>query len=133
MVGGWDESGAGGQRNAKFRDKGASMVEDEGRFGDHQSGGDCCADVSFISPTFMKRFREEGKLICGSDPLRFCQWLLERCREKGVKIHHPARAISVSRDAENQLNGVRISKDGEETESMLPPTILHHLPTNILL
>lgn len=33
-----------------------------------------------------------------------------------MQLHHPARAISVSRDADNQLNGVRISKDGTESE-----------------
>lgn len=51
-----------------------------------------------------------------SDPLRFCQWLLKQCRDEGVSVHHPARALSVSRDANNKLNGIRISKDGTETE-----------------
>ncbi|KAJ4349810.1 uncharacterized protein N0V89_008429 [Didymosphaeria variabile] len=58
---------------------------------------------------------QEGT-VAQIDPLRFCQWLLERCSERGVRLHHPARAISVSRDADSQLNGVRISKGGTESE-----------------
>lgn len=50
------------------------------------------------------------------DPLRFCRWLLERCKEKGVQFHQPARAISVSKDDSGALNGVRISEDGAEIE-----------------
>ncbi|KAF1842465.1 FAD dependent oxidoreductase-like protein superfamily [Cucurbitaria berberidis CBS 394.84] len=50
------------------------------------------------------------------DPSRFCQWLLQRCKERGVQVLQPARAISVSKDANGTLNGVRISKDGVETE-----------------
>ncbi|KAF2473232.1 FAD dependent oxidoreductase [Lindgomyces ingoldianus] len=50
------------------------------------------------------------------DPLRFCEFLLDQCVRRGVKLHQPARAISVSKDENNQLNGIRISKDGIETE-----------------
>jgi flavin-dependent dehydrogenase len=51
-----------------------------------------------------------------SDPMRFCRWLLERCRERGVKVHHPARAISVSKDENGLLNGIRISENGSESD-----------------
>ncbi|KAF1978371.1 FAD dependent oxidoreductase [Bimuria novae-zelandiae CBS 107.79] len=64
---------------------------------------------------------QEGT-VAQIDPLRFSQWLLERCKEKGVRVHHPAKVISVSKDADNVLDGVRISKDGSETE--LPCTRL---------
>ncbi|ORY17799.1 FAD dependent oxidoreductase-like protein superfamily [Clohesyomyces aquaticus] len=50
------------------------------------------------------------------DPMRFCEFLLDECVRRGVKLHQPARAISVSKDANNQLNGIRISKDGLETD-----------------
>ncbi|KAH7380665.1 FAD dependent oxidoreductase [Pyrenochaeta sp. MPI-SDFR-AT-0127] len=56
------------------------------------------------------------------DPLRFCQWLLGKCRERGVQVHQPARAISVSKNGGGILNRIRISKDGAETE--LPCTRL---------
>ncbi|KAI8936972.1 hypothetical protein NX059_006200 [Plenodomus lindquistii] len=48
------------------------------------------------------------------DPLRFCRWLLERCRERGVQIHQPAKAVGVVLDGEGVLGGVRIQQDGEE-------------------
>ncbi|KAF2262647.1 FAD dependent oxidoreductase [Lojkania enalia] len=54
------------------------------------------------------------------DPLRFCQFLLDECLKHGVQLHQPARAISVSKDENNQVNGIRISKDG--TETTLPCT-----------
>jgi hypothetical protein len=49
------------------------------------------------------------------DPLRFCRWMLARCKERGVQVHNPARALSVSRE-QGVLNGVRMSQDGVETE-----------------
>lgn len=83
--------------------------------------------VSGKGPVWLKAkeglevISQEGT-VAQIDPMRFCQWLLEKCKEKGVQLHHPARAISVSRDADNQLNGIRISNDG--TESELPCTRL---------
>ncbi|KAJ4305141.1 hypothetical protein N0V90_000672 [Kalmusia sp. IMI 367209] len=77
--------------------------------------------VSGKGPVWLKAkeglevISQEGT-VAQIDPMRFCQWLLEKCKEKGVQLHHPARAISVSRDADNQLNGIRISNDGTESE-----------------
>jgi glycine/D-amino acid oxidase-like deaminating enzyme len=50
------------------------------------------------------------------DPLRFCQWLLARCTERGVQVHQPATATSILKDQKGVLSGLRISKDGAETE-----------------
>jgi hypothetical protein len=33
-----------------------------------------------------------------------------------VQLHHPARALSVSKDDRGALNGIRISQNGTETE-----------------
>ena len=52
------------------------------------------------------------------DPWRFCQFLLEQCLKRGVHLHQPARAISVSKDKNGELNSIRIWKDGAETERM---------------
>ena len=54
-----------------------------------------------------------------SDPLRFCQFLLDECLKRGVQLYQPARAVSVSYDTSNQLNGIRISRNGAETDGML--------------
>jgi hypothetical protein len=50
------------------------------------------------------------------DPLRFCRWLLARCLERSVQLHHPARAISVSKDEDGQLNYIRIRECDTESE-----------------
>ncbi|KAF2281491.1 FAD dependent oxidoreductase-like protein superfamily [Westerdykella ornata] len=50
------------------------------------------------------------------DPLKFCQFLLDECLKRGVKLHHPAKAVGVTRDEQNQLIGIKISQDGSETE-----------------
>jgi glycine/D-amino acid oxidase-like deaminating enzyme len=78
------------------------------------------------SPAWLKKdggtqeiISREGS-VAQVDPLRFCTWLLESVRARGVEVHYPARAISVSKDENGYLDGVRISKDGTETERMLP-------------
>ncbi|KAF2144861.1 uncharacterized protein K452DRAFT_316020 [Aplosporella prunicola CBS 121167] len=57
------------------------------------------------------------------DPRRLCQFLLEQCTARGVQLHRPARATSVSKDATGVLNGVHVvSADGSERD--LPCTRL---------
>jgi hypothetical protein len=43
------------------------------------------------------------------DPLRFCQWLLKEVKERGVRIHQPARATAIVHDSEDVLCGLKIS------------------------
>ncbi|KAK8194206.1 hypothetical protein M8818_007394 [Zalaria obscura] len=51
------------------------------------------------------------------DPGRLCGWLLERCREKGVRVEFPARAVGVVRDGEGVMMGVRVRYgDGDREE-----------------
>ncbi|KAF1947768.1 FAD dependent oxidoreductase [Clathrospora elynae] len=50
------------------------------------------------------------------DPLRFCQWLLKTVRARGVRVHQPARAMSISTDEDGMLSGLRISHDGAEAQ-----------------
>lgn len=56
------------------------------------------------------------------DPLRFCRWLLVKCKDRGVRLHQPASATSLLKDHKGMLNSVRISQDGAEWE--LPCTRL---------
>jgi hypothetical protein len=81
-----------------------------------------------VAPEWLRRTKEDTMEVISRDgttaqidPLRFCQWLLARCKERGVQVHHPARALSVSRE-HGILNRIRISQDGAETESK---TITH--------
>ncbi|KAF2241632.1 FAD dependent oxidoreductase-like protein superfamily [Trematosphaeria pertusa] len=81
--------------------------------------------VGSNGPVWLKQ-TEDGNLEVISqtgttaqiDPLRFCQWLLGRCLERGVQLHQPANAISVLKDENDQLNGIRLSKNGEEADCM---------------
>lgn len=50
------------------------------------------------------------------DPLRFCQWLLKEVKERGVRIHQPARATATIKDADDVLCGLRILT-GDDAES----------------
>ncbi|KAF2133164.1 FAD dependent oxidoreductase-like protein superfamily [Dothidotthia symphoricarpi CBS 119687] len=56
------------------------------------------------------------------DPLRFCRWLLERVKERGVHVWNPAKAVGLMQDESGVLNGVRISNEGED--AYLPCTRL---------
>jgi flavin-dependent dehydrogenase len=47
------------------------------------------------------------------DPLRFCQWLLKEVKERGVRIHQPAKATAIIKDAEDVLCGLKISRSDD--------------------
>ncbi|KAF2032335.1 FAD dependent oxidoreductase [Setomelanomma holmii] len=66
----------------------------------------------------------QGGTTAQIDPMRFCKWLLAKCQERGVQVLNPARALSVSRDGNGILNGIRISRDGAESDSPVPCTRL---------
>lgn len=52
------------------------------------------------------------------DPKRLCEFLLKECTGRGVVLHHPAKVVSVSKDARDEFAGVRIvADDGTETDS----------------
>ncbi|KAF2429154.1 nucleotide-binding domain-containing protein [Tothia fuscella] len=49
------------------------------------------------------------------NPKELCEFLLGECVARGVVLHHPARVVSVSKDARDQLASVRIvAADGTE-------------------
>jgi hypothetical protein len=51
------------------------------------------------------------------DPLRFCQWLLQTVKKRGVRVIQPARVTGIVEDAEGVLCGVRICQgDGHGTD-----------------
>lgn len=79
-----------------------------------------------MGPEWLRRTKEGTMEVISRDgttaqidPLRFCRWLLARCQERGVQVHYPARALSVSRDDKGILDGIRISQNGTETECMI--------------
>jgi len=59
-----------------------------------------------------------------SDPLRLSQFLLSQCLERGVQLHHPAKAASVSKDIRDELSSVRIAYTDSSHEMDIPCTRL---------
>ncbi|ROT41001.1 FAD dependent oxidoreductase superfamily [Sodiomyces alkalinus F11] len=59
------------------------------------------------------------------DPLRLCQFLLQTCLDRGVRLHHPAKVISVRTDARHgEIGSVRVAETTSSTETDLPCTHL---------
>ncbi|RDW62111.1 hypothetical protein BP6252_11544 [Coleophoma cylindrospora] len=54
------------------------------------------------------------------DPLRLSQFLLERCLERGVQLHHPAKAISIGNDVRDELASICILNTTTNTETHVP-------------
>ena len=57
-----------------------------------------------------------------SDPFRLCQFLLNVCIDRGVQLHHPARAISIYCDTRDELSSIRILNTKTEAETDIPCT-----------
>lgn len=85
---------------------------------------------SDISPSWIKRragdkasvLTEQGG-VAQVNPLRLSQHLLRTSILSGVRLHHPARAVSVSREMDGSLSGVRIAH-ANGTEHKIPCTRL---------
>ncbi|CAK7224441.1 hypothetical protein SBRCBS47491_005552 [Sporothrix bragantina] len=56
------------------------------------------------------------------EPAPFCQFLLDSCRARGVKLHQPARVTAVEKDAAGRLSSVTVEEAGKPT--VLPCTRL---------
>jgi glycine/D-amino acid oxidase-like deaminating enzyme len=50
------------------------------------------------------------------------QFLLKSCLDRGVQLHHPARALSIGTDLRDELSRVRILKEDTGQESDIPCT-----------
>lgn len=60
-----------------------------------------------------------------SDPLRLSQFLINESISRGVKLHHPAKAVSVVTDDETgTITGIKIVNLNTKEETMLPCTNL---------
>lgn len=53
------------------------------------------------------------------DPRLLCQFLLQSCLDRGVQLHHPARAISVAKNEQGELSSVKLLNTTTKTESSL--------------
>lgn len=46
------------------------------------------------------------------EPRQLCEFLMEKCRERGVQLHMPARATGAVRGEDGTLNGIVVQNDG---------------------
>ncbi|RYP65755.1 hypothetical protein DL770_008935 [Monosporascus sp. CRB-9-2] len=78
-----------------------------------------------VPPSWLRRVEGDAVEVISEegtaaqvDPLRLCQYLLRKCLDAGVRLHHPARAISVRTDMRDELASVRIAdtRSGAETD-----------------
>ncbi|EMC92622.1 hypothetical protein BAUCODRAFT_77159 [Baudoinia panamericana UAMH 10762] len=83
-----------------------------------------------VGPAWLTRRRgdkveliSEDESVAQADPLRLSHFLLKQSLLKGVRLHHPARPIRVSRDGAGELSAVRIRHD-TGAELKLPCTRL---------
>ncbi|KAI9820307.1 MAG: hypothetical protein M1827_005929 [Pycnora praestabilis] len=109
---------------------GTSLVHEggvQGKRGDEwlregTSRADAAAEHEFgygEGPAWLTRRRggkveiiSEEETAAQLDPLKLSQFLLEECLERGVQLHHPAKALSVSKDLRDELSNVRIESEG---------------------
>ncbi|KAF3002309.1 hypothetical protein E8E14_003983 [Neopestalotiopsis sp. 37M] len=62
---------------------------------------------------------DEGS-VAQADPLQLSQYLLQKCLEAGVELHHPAKATAVMMDMRNEVSSIRITDTKSGTESDVP-------------
>lgn len=110
-AGGGGTSGAAGQRGEDWLLAGTSRatagVESEWR------------GAAVAAPPWLRRTEGDSASTIGDaaataqlDPLRLCRFLLDECASRGVRLHHPARAVAVMTDMRDELSGVRIAGAG---------------------
>ncbi|RGP63010.1 FAD dependent oxidoreductase superfamily [Fusarium longipes] len=95
----------------------ADLVEERGEVKDRNS------------PPWLKRVKgdvlslvDNGEGTAVLDPLKLCQFLLERCREAGVRIYTPAIVRHVGADYHDELSYVRIGYRDSSSETTVPAT-----------
>jgi glycine/D-amino acid oxidase-like deaminating enzyme len=64
----------------------------------------------------------DANILITREPRLLCQFLLQSCLDRGVQLHHPARAISVGKDEHGQQSSIRILNTETKIESDIPCT-----------
>ncbi|KAJ4298516.1 hypothetical protein N0V88_003546 [Collariella sp. IMI 366227] len=83
--------------------------------------------LSGKAPLWLRRLEGDHMELIGDegttaqvDPLLLCQFLLQECTKRGVKLHHPTKPVSVSTSENGELVGVRIVDTQTSAETELP-------------
>ncbi|OTB07467.1 hypothetical protein M426DRAFT_318138 [Hypoxylon sp. CI-4A] len=87
--------------------------------------------ITGVAPTWVKRTDGgDVEVISGEgtvaqlDPLQLCQYLLKKCLDAGVHLHHPAKAISIQTDVRDELSSVCVADTQSSSETDIPCTNL---------
>ena len=118
------EKNDGTQKWAYSKSTGTSLEESVGKKGEDWLLDGVSRSVAAAStedkekgnsrPTWLKGKGRLDVISTGDstaqvDPLRLCQFLLQACLSRGVHLHHPAQAISISRTISGSLESIRIA------------------------
>ncbi|PGH23024.1 hypothetical protein AJ80_02939 [Polytolypa hystricis UAMH7299] len=119
---------ADGQRSGSGHDwltRGASRAEVAGRKKEGEGEGDGSpAWLTRQRGGVVERISDDGS-TAQVDPLRLSQWLLDRCTERDVRMHYPARAVSFTTDpSTGNTTAIQIQHLGTQTTTTLPCTHL---------
>lgn len=78
------------------------------------------------TPVWLQRKQGDQVMVLADDgttaqiePAPFCQFLLDTCRARGVRLHQRARVTAVRRDATGRLSSVTVEEHGGE-RTVLP-------------
>ena len=107
------ETAVGGSGEDWMRD-GSSRANAAGAY--ESAEGDGPAWLTRAKGANLEIISQDGS-VAQVDPKRLCQFLLGESMARGVKLHHPGKVISVSKDMRDELASVRIAfADGTETD-----------------
>ncbi|TGO54744.1 hypothetical protein BOTNAR_0260g00190 [Botryotinia narcissicola] len=121
------KSGKKGVRGDDWLRVGGSRAETAG--GNDRVGVKEAASIAGEWPKWFKKnegdeiesISKEGS-TAQVDPLKLCQFLLASCLERGVQLHHPAKALSVHQDMRSEISSIRILNTSTNIESDVPCT-----------
>ncbi|KAL8939494.1 MAG: hypothetical protein Q9216_003322 [Gyalolechia sp. 2 TL-2023] len=63
---------------------------------------------------------DKGDGTAQVDPYELCRFLLSECKNRGVKLYHPAKATSVSRDTDGTLSSIHAKSTNTTEEFNIP-------------
>ncbi|KAI4132143.1 MAG: hypothetical protein LQ338_000897 [Usnochroma carphineum] len=63
---------------------------------------------------------DKGDGTAQVDPYELCQFLLSECTNRGVKLHHPAKATKITRGSNGALSSIRIQSMQTSDEYDIP-------------
>jgi glycine/D-amino acid oxidase-like deaminating enzyme len=113
-------------RKSKSKSKSGARGEDWIRYGGSRAAASGTVNevVERAGPAWLTKevghelevISDEGT-VAQVDPKRLCNFLLDTCLRRGVRLYQPAKVVKVDKDMRDELSGVRIATDdGDEVD-----------------